>query len=71
MCYNRSSEREENGRRQRERETIRASSIDLYKCLSTVEYTETIQASGTLPPNFISTVITALITVMSNLNYAV
>lgn len=54
--------------------TIRASSIDFYKCLSTIEtvesLSETAQASGTLPPNVISTVTTALITVMSNLTYA-
>lgn len=53
---------------------IRASSIDFYKCLCTVEsvesLSETVQASGTLPANVISTVTAALITVMSNLTYA-
>lgn len=53
--------------------TVRASGIDFYECLSTVEtvesLSETVQASGTLPPNIISTVTTALITVMSNLTY--
>lgn len=51
-------------------EPVRASSIDFYKCLSTVEHvespSETIQASGTLHPNVTSTVRVALITVMSN-----
>lgn len=46
-----------------------------YKCLSTGEQTEylaeTIQASGSLPPNDTSPVITALITVMSDLTYAI
>lgn len=54
--------------------TIRASSIDFSKSFSSVEtvesLSETVQASGPLPPSVLSAVTTALITVMSNLTYA-
>lgn len=58
----------------KELKTIKASGIDFYKCLFTVETVESLSetgwAGGTLPPNAPSTVRTALITVMSNLTDA-
>lgn len=68
-------ERKEAEKRPTERPTMRASTIDFISAFSTGEQTEylseTIQASGSLPPNDTSPVITALITVMSDLTYAI
>lgn len=56
--------------RDKVRETMRALSIDFISAFPSLNRQDIFQASGTLPPYVISTVITALITVMSDLSCA-
>lgn len=56
--------------RDKVRETMRALCIDFISAFPSLTRQDIFQASGTLPPYVISTVITALITVMSDLSCA-